>query len=181
MFTLFLLLQCSSMLYSIGVQEEIRGKSIDEQNTLGKLDPIANLSDNRLENIRANGEEEHINVAPGARAGVDHDLILQEVVLCRSIYCCYFWQWVLLVFGWLFVWDIDCQQCPINNCSNRYFWPGDSFWVAPESAFGGSSREGALWGALASKQFQGLAIKTPFGEGRSDVEEVATCPLCVWV
>ena len=108
------------MLYSIGVQEEIRGKSIDEQNMVGKLDPIANLSDNRWENIRANGEEEHINVAPGARAGVDHDLILQEVVLCRAIYCCYFLLWYL-VFGWLFVWDIDCQQCPINNCSNRYF------------------------------------------------------------
>ena len=104
MFTLFLLLQCSSMLYSIGVQEEIRGKSIDEQNTLGKLDPIANLSDNRLENTRANGEEEHINVAPGARAGVDHDLILQEVVLCRAIYCCffdsgYFWYLVGCLYG----------------------------------------------------------------------------------
>ena len=74
------------MLYSIGVQEEIRGKSIDEQNMVGKLDPIANLSDNRLENIRANGEEEHINVAPGARAEVDHDRILQEVVLCSMGY-----------------------------------------------------------------------------------------------
>ena len=74
------------MLYSIGVQEEIRGKSIDEQNMVGKLDPI----DNSLENIRANGEEENINYAPGARAEVDHDRILQEVVLCRSMYCCYF-------------------------------------------------------------------------------------------